>query len=130
MGLFDGINGVAFGLEGMDSIECLFEIGPFHTLFGSECGLMDLLVRGAATDPAENHFLNAHCVCRAEDRAYIVLAAHIIEHYYQRQFVRFAVLRHAQASHFGCGQFFSHSAKGKWTRSTCASSSISIIKSS
>ena len=103
MGLFDSINGVAFGLEIMDGIKCLFEIDPIHTLLCSEGGLMDLLVRGAATDPAEHHFLNPHGVGCAEDCPHVMLAAHVVKDYYQRQFVGFAVLLHVHAPHLLCG---------------------------
>ena len=74
---------------------------------------MDLLVRRATTNAAEHHFLNAHGVGGAEDRTYVMLTAHVIEHHDQRQFVRLAVLVHVHATHLSGCQFFSHSAKGK-----------------
>jgi len=43
---------------------------------------MDLLVRGAATDPAEHHFLNPHGVGGAEDGTYVMLTADVIEYHH------------------------------------------------
>ena len=113
MGLFDGIDGISFGLEGFDRIEGVFVILPFDRFFCSECGFMDLGVRRAATDAAKHHALDTHGIGGAEDSSYVELAAHIIQHHHQRQFVRFAVLVHTHATHLGCSQFGAHSTKGK-----------------
>ena len=130
MGLFNGINGVTLCLQVLDSVQSLFVIRPFDGFFGAECGLVNLLIRWAATDTAEHHAFYAHGVGGAEDRTHVMLTAHVIEYHDQRQFVRLAVLVHVHATHLGCGQFFTHSANGKWTRRILASSSISVMKSS
>ena len=84
MGLFDGINGVTFGLQGAHGVQGLFEIGPFDGFFGAEGGLMDLCIRRAATYAAEHDFLDTHRVGGAEDSAYVMLTADVIEHHHQR----------------------------------------------
>lgn len=91
---------------------------------------MNLLIRRTTAYAAQHHFLNAHRISRAEYSTYVMLTAHVVQDHHQRQFVRFAVLVHIHATHFCCRQFFTHNAKGKCTRSTCASSSISKMKSS
>ena len=64
---------------------------------------MDLLVRRAATDAAEHHAFYAHGVGGAEDRTYVMLTAHVIEHHDQRQFICLAVLIDVHATHLsGC----------------------------
>ena len=130
MGLLNGINGITLYLQVLDSVQGLFVILPFNRFFGAECRLMDLLVRRATTYTAEHHAFYAPGIGGAKDRTHVMLTAHVIEHHDQRQFVRLAVLVHVHATHLSCGQFFTHSAKGKWTRRTLASSSISVMKSS
>ena len=130
MGLLHGINGVSFGLQGLNGVQCLFIVLPFNGFFGTEGGLVYLRVRRAATDAAEHHALDTHRIGGAEDSTYIMLAAHVVQHYHQRQFVCLAVLLDVHTPHLGCSQFCTHSANGRCTRSTRAPSSISCIKSS
>ena len=84
MGLLNGINSVPFGLQGTNSVQGLFVILPFDGFFCAECGFMDLGVRRTATNTAEHHFLDPHRVGGAEDGAYIMLAADIIQYHHQR----------------------------------------------
>ena len=130
MRLFNGIDGITVSLECAHGFDRILVILPLHGLFRAECGLMQFRVGRAAAYAAEQDALDTHRVGRAEHSAYVMLAAHIVQHHHQRQFVRFAVLVNAHASHFGCGQFFTHSSNGRFTRSMRASSSISTIKSS
>ncbi len=130
MRLLDGIDGISFVLQSMHGVQGVLIVLPTDTLFGTECGLVDLLVRRAATDTAQHDALDTHGVGGTENGTYVMLAADIIEHDDQRQFVRLAVLVHVHATHFGSGKFLAHSLNGKCTCSTCASSSISNMKSS
>ncbi len=84
MRLFDGIDGVPFGLQGLDSVQGLFVITPSDALFGTECSLMDLLVRRTTTDAAEHDPLDTHRVGGTEDGTYVMLTAHVIEYHHQR----------------------------------------------
>ena len=107
--LLDGKDGIAFGLQGTYGVEGVFVILPFDGLFGSEGGLMDLLIRGAATNAAEDDALDTHGVCGTKDRTDIVLAADVVEDDYQRQFVGFFVLVYIHPPHLGGRQFLTHS---------------------
>ena len=109
MCLLDGKDGVSFDLEGMYGVEGVFVILPFDGLFGTEGGLMDLLIRGAATDAAEDDALDAHGVCCTKDGTDIMLAADVVEDDYQRQFVGFFVLVYIHPPHLGGRQFLTHS---------------------
>ncbi len=129
VGLLDGIDSEALLLEGLHSFECVPEIAPIDTLFGAERGLVNLLIGRAATYTAEHDALDTHGIGGTKDGSYIMLATHIVEHYHQRQFVCLLIVVHTQATQFVHGPF-SHRVKGKCTRSTCADSSISRIKSS
>ena len=100
--LLDGIDRIAFGLQGFDGVEGILEIGPIDTIFCTECGLVNLGIRRAAADAAEHDALDAHGIRRAEYGPHIMLATDIIEHHNERQFVRFAVLVYAHAPHLGC----------------------------
>ena len=113
MRLLDGKDGVSFGLEGMYGVEGVFVILPFDGLFGSEGGLMDLLIRGAATNAAEDDAFDTHGVGGTEDRSDIMLAADVIQNNHQRQFIGLAVLVYIHAPHFGGCQFVAHNTKGK-----------------
>ena len=108
MGLLDGKDGVSFGLEGMYGVEGLLVILPFDRLFGAKCGLMDLRVRRAATDAAEDDALDAHGVGGTKDGTDIMLAADVIKHHDQRQFVRLFVLVYVHPPHLGGRQFLTH----------------------
>ena len=74
---------------------------------------MQLLVRRATAYTAEHDALDTHGIGGTKNSTYVMLATHVVQHYHQRQFVRFVVLRHTHASHLGCGQFLTHNAKGK-----------------
>ena len=103
MCLFDGIDGITLFLQVLHGVEGLFVIGPIDGLFGAQSGLMDLLVRRTATDPAEYDAFDTHSVRRTEDCAYVMLAADVIEHDDQGQFVCFVVLGHAHSTHLSGG---------------------------
>ena len=101
MCLLDGKDGIAFGLQGTYGVEGVFVILPFDGLFGSEGGLMDLLIRGAATNAAEDDAFDTHGVGGTEDRSDIMLAADVIKHHHQRQFVGFFILVYIHPPHLG-----------------------------
>ena len=109
MRLLDGKDGVSCGLEGMYGVEGVFIILPFDGLFGAEGCLMDLCVRRAATNAAEDDALDTHGVCGTKDRTDIMLAADVVEDDYQRQFVRLFVLVYIHPPHLGGRQFLTHS---------------------
>ena len=101
MCLFDGINGVPFGLEGLNSVQCLFVVLPLDGLLRTESRLVYLLVRRTTTDSAEHDALNTHRIGGAEDGPDIMLATHVIENHDERYLLCLAVLVHVQAVHFG-----------------------------
>ena len=103
MCLLDGIDRITFVLQRFHGIQRLFIIRPLDGLFGAESGLMNLLIRRAATDTAEHDPFYSHCVRRAKDSTYVMLAAHIIEHDHERQFVCLAVLIDIHATHLSGG---------------------------
>ena len=109
MRLLDGIDGISFGLQGMYCIEGLFIILPFDRLFGAKCGLMDLRVRRTATNAAQHHALDTHRIGGTEDGTDIMLAADVVKHHDQRQFVRLFVLVYIHPPHLGGRQFLTHS---------------------
>ena len=78
-------------------------------LFGAESGLVDLCVRRAATDTAEHHALYTHRIGGTEDGTDIMLAADVVKHHDQRQFVRLFVLVYIHPPHLGGRQFLTHS---------------------
>ena len=103
MGLLDGIDRVALLLQVMHGIEGFLVIGPIDGFFGTESGLMDLLIRRTATDTAEHDPFDTHGIGGAEDSAYVMLAADVIEDDHQRQFFCLLVLLDVHTSHLGCG---------------------------
>ena len=109
MRLLDGKDGESFGLEGMYGVEGVFIILPFDGLFGAEGCLMDLCVRRAATYAAEDDALDAHRVGGTKDRTDIMLAADVVKHHDQRQFVRLIVWVYIHPPHLGGRQFLTHS---------------------
>ena len=109
MRLLDGKDGIAFGLQGTHGVEGLFIILPFDGLFGAEGGLVDLCVRRTTTDTAEHHALYTHRICGTKDRTDIMLAADVVKHHDQRQFVRLFVLVYIHPPHLGGRQFLTHS---------------------
>ena len=82
MCLFDGIDCVSLCLQVVDSIQGMFVINPFDTLFRPQSSLMDLRIGRATTDTAKHDFFYPHSVSSAEHRAHIILTADIIEHHY------------------------------------------------
>ena len=76
---------------------------------------MQLLVRRTTAYTTENHFLYPHRIGGTKNSTYVMLATHVVQNHYQRQFVRFVVFCHAHASHLGCGQFLTHNANGNRT---------------
>ena len=84
MSLLDGEDGITLILKCSDGVEGVFVILPFDGFFGSEGGLMNLLIRGAATDAAEDDALDTHGVGGTEDRSDIMLAADVVKHHHQR----------------------------------------------
>ena len=115
MCLLDGINRITFVLQRLHGIQRLFIIRPLDTLFGTQRGLMDLCIRRTATDTAEHDAFDTHRIRRPEYRTHIMLAAHIIQHNYQRQLIRLTVLVDIHATHLSSRSFLAHKAKGKWT---------------
>ena len=93
--LFDGIDGVSMRLQVPYCVQGLLVIRPCHALFGTKGSLVYLCVRRTAADAAQHHALDTHRIRRTEDGTDIMLAAYIIEHHYQRQLVRPAVLVNA-----------------------------------
>ena len=113
MRLFYGVNGVTLCLQRLDGFFGVLKIEPFDTLFRTESGLVNLLIRRAAAYSAKDDPLYAHGVCGAEHGADIMLAADIIQNNHQRQFIGLAVLVYIHAPHFGGCQFVAHNTKGK-----------------
>lgn len=109
MSLLDGKDGVSFGLQGTYGVEGVFVIRPRDGFFGSEGGLVNLLIRGAATDAAEDDSLDTHGVGGTEDRSDVMLAADVVKHHHQRQFVGLFVLVYIHPPHLGGRQFLTHS---------------------
>ena len=82
VGLLYGIDGVTLFFQRLDGFQGILVVLPFYAFFRSQSRLMDLLVRRAATDPAQHHFLNAHGIRSAEYSTHIMLAANVVQHYH------------------------------------------------
>ena len=95
--LLHGIDGESFALQRQNGIFGILIILPFHAFFSAERRFMNLLIRRAATNAAEDDALDTHRIRSTENSAYIILASNIIQHHHQRQFVRFAILIHRDA---------------------------------
>ena len=55
-------------------------VGPANGVLSSESGLMDFGRRGSGADAAKSDALYGKGIARAEDGAYIVETAHVVEH--------------------------------------------------
>lgn len=84
MGLLNGINGIALCLKGVHGVFRIGIILPIDTLFGTQRGLVYLLIRRTTADAAEHHARYTHRIGGTKNSTYIVLTAYIIEYHHQR----------------------------------------------
>ena len=106
--LLDGVNGIALLLQLADAFDGVVVIAPLYAFFGAEGGLVDVAVWRCGADSAEGDVLDAEGVGGAEDGAYVVLAAYVVEHDGQRHFGAAAELVDGEAVHFVCCKFVGH----------------------
>ena len=76
------------------------EILPFHAFLGPERRLVDFTVGRGGRYAAEAYLGDAESVARAEHRADVVQAAHVVQHDHHGQFLRLPVFFRAEAVQF------------------------------
>ena len=106
MCLLDSIDIITLLKEVSYRLFCLLIVRPTDCIFSAEGCLVQLLIRRAATYTTKHDTLNAHRICCAKNSTYIMLAAHIIEYYNQRQFVCVVVFLYGHSPHLGSSEFF------------------------
>ncbi len=99
--LLHGKDRIAVLLQPGDSLQRIFIIGPCHTVFCSQRGLVYLRLGRGCRDAAQADAFHTERVRRAEHRTDIVQAAHVIEYDHQRHLLGLFELVHRQTVHLG-----------------------------
>ena len=106
LGLLDGDDGVAVGLEVLDGVNTIGTMPPLHRLLRTEGCLADFGVGRTCRDAAQQYFRNAEGVGGAENGADIEGTPHIVEHKHHRRLVAFFELIHRNAVELLHRKFF------------------------
>ena len=97
--LFHGHNPYATALQFGHGLHGRPVMPPADAVLGAEGRLVYFRVRRHGGYSAQQHFLNAEGVARAQHRTHVIHAAHVVEHDDERQLVSRLKLVHRQAVH-------------------------------
>ena len=103
--LLNGKHFVAFALQALNSVECVFKIFPTDAVFSAEGGFVDFCGRRTSRDAAEPYALKAESIGGAEHAAYVVQAADIVEDDDEGEFLRLVKRLDVHAVEFFNGEF-------------------------
>ena len=106
--LLHRINPIALLFQHLQAVGRLLVIAPGDALLGTEGSLVNVAVRRGGADAAKTDTLHTESIASAENRAYVVLAAHIVQHHSQGQFLRRPKLLHRNAVQLIHGKFVCH----------------------
>lgn len=103
--LLNGKHFVAFALQALNSVECVFKIFPTDTVFSAEGGFVNFCGRRTGRDAAEPYALKAESIGGAEHAAYVVQATDIVEDDDEGKFLRLVKRLDVHAAEFFNGEF-------------------------
>ena len=91
---------IAIRLKVFNKVDNIINIFPFHRVLRAERRFVNIRTRRGGSDSAKVDFLYKKGVSRAEYRAYIVKAAHVVEHHYNMELVHFMIFLTRQSRKF------------------------------